>query len=99
MTLCNLKTAAKDGVQSTGNAAKGSYKSAWGWLLPICIFNPHCQLGDIAGVQRGLVIIDPGHLPGPTRFGRFWAPSLPGGEGKIVTVNQITIAGNFISML
>jgi PmbA protein len=104
--LHNLKTAAKDGVQSTGNAAKGSYKSSVG----VAPTNMYIQPGTVsledmvAGVQRGLVIIDlqgthsgANPVSGDFSLGAF---GYLVEKGKSVRpVNQITIAGNFISML
>lgn len=104
--LHNLKTAAKDGVESTGNAAKGSYKSSVG----VAPSNMYIQTGDvsladmIAGVEKGLVIIDlQGTHSGANPVSGDFSLSAYGylvEQGKIVRpVNQITIAGNFITML
>lgn len=104
--LHNLKTAAKDGVESTGNAAKDSYKSSVG----IAPSNMYIQAGDVsledmmAGVEKGLVIIDlQGTHSGANPVSGDFSLSAYGylvEQGKILRpVNQVTIAGNFVTML
>lgn len=104
--LHNLKTAAKDGIKSTGNAAKGSYKSSVGVAPTNMYIQPGTASLDemIADVERGLVIIDlQGTHSGANPVSGDFSLSAYGylvEKGKIVRpVNQITIAGNFISML
>ena len=104
--LHNLKTAAKDGVASTGNAAKGSFKSPVG----VSPFNFYLKPGDtppdtlMRRMGRGLVITEVVglHSGADEVSGDF---SLMG-KGFVVEegrrgrpVDQITIAGNFFTML
>lgn len=104
--LHNLKTAAKDGVESTGNAAKGSYKSSVGVAPSNMFIQPgNISLADmVAGVEKGLIIIDlQGTHSGANPVSGDFSLSAYGylvEQGKIVRpVNQITIAGNFVTML
>jgi len=103
--LHNLKTAAKDGTESTGNAAK-SYKSSVG-VAPTNMF---IKAGEaslpemIAQMGDGLVIIDvQGLHSGANPVSGDFSLSAMGylvEKGEITRpVNQITIAGNFIAML
>lgn len=104
--LHNLKTAAKDGVTSTGNAAKGAYKSSVGVAPSNMFIKPGSKAMEelIAGMDRGIVVVDlqgahsgANPVSGDFSLGAFGY--LVEG-GKIVRpVNQITIAGNFIAML
>lgn len=104
--LYNLKTAKKDGVDSTGNAAKGSYKGAIG-IAPINLFiQPGEKSYDelIASVERGLIIISlAGTHAGANPVSGDFSLSAYGylvESGKVVRpVNQITVAGNFFEML
>ncbi len=104
--LYNLKTAKKDGVRSTGNAAKASYKGPIG-IAPINFF---IQPGEtsydelVASVDRGLIIISvAGTHSGANPVSGDFSLSAYGylvENGKITRpVNQITIAGNFFEML
>lgn len=104
--LHNLKTAAKDGVESTGNAAKGSYKSNVG-IAPTNMF---IQPGKtnftdlIAGIEKGVIIVDvQGAHSGANPVSGDFSLAATGylvEKGKVVSpVNQITIAGNFVEML
>lgn len=104
--LYNLKTAYKDGVSSTGNGVKGSYKGTVG----ISSFNLYIKPSDksfdkmIENIKDGIFITDFAGLHSGlnTISGDF---SLAGEgfyikDGKIDRpLNQITISGNFFELL
>ena len=104
--LYNLKTAYKDGVSSTGNGVKGSYKGTVG----ISSFNLYIKPSDksfdkmIENIKEGIFITDFAGLHSGlnTISGDF---SLAGEgfyikDGKIdKPLNQITISGNFFEFL
>lgn len=104
--LYNLKTAYKDGVSSTGNGIKGSYKGTVG----ISSFNLYIKPSDksfdkmIESIKEGIFITDFAGLHSGlnTISGDF---SLAGEgfyikDGKIDRpLNQITISGNFFELL
>ena len=104
--LYNLKTAYKDGVSSTGNGVKGSYKGTVG----ISSFNLYIKPSDksfdkmIENIKEGIFITDFAGLHSGlnTISGDF---SLAGDgfyikDGKIDRpLNQITISGNFFGLL
>lgn len=104
--LYNLKTAYKDGVLSTGNGVKGSYKGTVG----ISSFNLYIKPSDksfdkmIENIKEGIFITDFAGLHSGlnTISGDF---SLAGEgfyikDGKInKPLNQITISGNFFELL
>ena len=104
--LYNLKTAYKDGVSSTGNGVKGSYKGTVG----ISSFNLYIKPSDksfdkvIENINEGVFITDFAGLHSGlnTISGDF---SLAGEgfyikDGKIDRpLNQITISGNFFDLL
>ena len=104
--LYNLKTAYKDGVSSTGNGVKGSYKGTVG----ISSFNLYIKPSDksfdkmIKNIKEGIFITDFAGLHSGlnTISGDF---SLAGEgfyikDGKIDRpLNQITISGNFFELL
>lgn len=104
--LYNLKTAYKDGVSSTGNGIKGSYKGTVG----ISSFNLYIKPSDksfdkmIKNIKEGIFITDFAGLHSGlnTISGDF---SLAGEgfyikDGKIdKPLNQITISGNFFELL
>ena len=104
--LYNLKTAYKDGVSSTGNGVKGSYKGTVG----ISSFNLYIKPSDksfdkmIENIKEGIFITDFAGLHSGlnTISGDF---SLAGEgfyikNGKIdKPLNQITISGNFFELL
>ena len=104
--LYNLKTAYKDGVSSTGNGIKGSYKGTVG----ISSFNLYIKPNDkpfdkmIESIKEGIFITDFAGLHSGlnTISGDF---SLAGEgfyikDGKIdKPLNQITISGNFFELL
>ena len=104
--LYNLKTAYKDGISSTGNGVKGSYKGTVG----ISSFNLYIKPSDksfdkvIENIKEGIFITDFAGLHSGlnTISGDF---SLAGEgfyikDGKIDRpLNQITISGNFFELL
>lgn len=104
--LHNLKTAKKEGVASTGNASKGSYKAS----INIAPSNLYIQPGDqsydhlVAGLEEGLVIIklDGLHSGLNTISGDFSLAAMGYlvENGQITRpVEQITVAGNLKSLL
>ena len=104
--LHNLKTAAKDNVESTGNASKPSYKATVG-IAPSNFYIENGETSLESMMQkmgRGLLIINVQGLHSGLNpvSGDF---SLPATgylieDGRIARpVDQITIAGNFFSML
>jgi len=104
--LHNLKTALKDGVDSTGNASRSSYKSSIG----ISPTNMYIEPGEkkldalINGVEEGLMITDvQGLHAGLNPISGDFSLSAQGfliQKGEIKEpVNQITISGNFLEML
>lgn len=104
--LHNLKTAAKDGVESTGNAYKRSYKAD----ISVAPANMFIQAGSttleqmVAGIDRGVVVVDvqgahsgANPVSGDFSLGAF---GYLVEKGKVVRpVNQITVAGNFLELL
>lgn len=104
--LHNLKSAKKDGVKSTGNGYKGSYKS----VISISPSNMYIEKGSmsfeemIEDVEKGIVIIDfQGLHSGVNTVSGDFSLSAHGyliENGKLVRpINQITAAGNFYEML
>ncbi|QIB26810.1 TldD/PmbA family protein [Caloranaerobacter azorensis] len=104
--LHNMKTAKKDGVQSTGNGFKSSFKSP----VSISPTNMYIENGDksldemIRSVKRGILIIDvKGLHSGLNTVSGDFSLAASGYEiidGRINrSVNQITIAGNFYDLL
>ncbi|MCR2045217.1 TldD/PmbA family protein [Anaerosalibacter massiliensis] len=102
----NWKTANKDGISSTGNGYRGSYKSP----LSIAPTNLYVENGDssfedlIKSTDHGLLIIDvQGLHSGANPVSGDYSLSAYGYEienGNIKRpVNQITIAGNFYDTL
>lgn len=104
--LHNSKTAKKDGVESTGNASKGSYKSPVS-ISPTNMYidNGSTCLDDmIKETERGIMIIDvQGLHSGLNAVSGDFSLSAYGyliESGKISRpVNQITIAGNLYEVL
>jgi PmbA protein len=104
--LHNLKTAKKDGVETSGNASKGSYKSSIG----ISPSNFYIERGDktldelIQSIDKGILITELQGLHSGLNAisGDFSLASL-GFEienGKIKRpVEQITVAGNYFELL
>lgn len=104
--LHNLKTAKKQGVETTANASKGSYASAVGiaptnfYILPgeASVDELYAQVGD------GLLITDVAGLhSGANQISGDFSLGASGyriENGKLTdAVNQITIAGNYFEML
>lgn len=102
----NLKTSAKDGVESTGNASRGSYKSSIG----ISPSNLYVEKGNkdleemIKGIDKGILIIDlQGLHSGLNSLSGDFSLSCYGymiEDGKKTRpVNQITVSGNFFDMI
>ncbi len=104
--LHNLKTAKKDGVQSTGNAGKGGYKGT----ITISSFNLYVKNGDksfeelLKKADSGVIITDFAGLHSGLNpiSGDFSLAA----EGYIIengkkgkALNQITAAGNFFELL
>lgn len=104
--LYNLKTAYKDGVSSTGNGIKGSYKGTVGISSFNLYIKPSNKSFDkmIENINEGVFITDFAGLHSGlnTISGDF---SLAGEgfyikDGKIdKPLNQITISGNFFGLL
>lgn len=104
--LYNLKTAYKDGVSSTGNGVKGSYKGTVGISSFNLYIKPSNKSFDkmIENINEGVFITDFAGLHSGlnTISGDF---SLAGEgfyikDGKIdKPLNQITISGNFFGLL
>lgn len=104
--LYNLKTAYKDGVSSTGNGVKGSYKGTVGISSFNLYIKPSNKSFDkmIENIKEGIFITDFAGLHSGlnTISGDF---SLAGEgfyikDGKIdKPLNQITISGNFFELL
>lgn len=104
--LHNLKSAKKDGVKSTGNGHKGSYKS----VISISPTNMYIEKGNtsfekmIQDIEKGIVIIDfQGLHAGVNTVSGDFSLSAHGyliENGKLTKpINQITAAGNFYDML
>jgi PmbA protein len=104
--LHNLKTAKKQGVQTTGNASKGSYASPVGVAPTNLYIEPSTVTFDdmLGKLGEGVLITDLTGLHSGTNpiSGEF---SL-GAKGYMVEngaitkpVNQITVAGNFFEAL
>ncbi|WP_432404946.1 TldD/PmbA family protein [Wukongibacter sp. M2B1] len=104
--LHNLKSAKKDGVESTGNAYKPSYKST----VSIAPANMYIQEGEqkfddmVGSIQKGLIITGfQGLHSGVNTVSGDFSLAAHGyliENGKISTaVNQITVAGNFYEMM
>ena len=104
--LHNKKTGKLDGIESTGNAFRDSHKSSIG-ILPT---NSYLQEGDISlddmikTMEDGVIITDihglhAGINPTSGDFS-LSANGLLVEDGQIIRpIAQITVAGNFISML
>lgn len=104
--LHNSKTAKKDGVESTGNASKGSYKSP----VSISPTNMYIENGCtdidqmIGSIEKGVMVIDvQGLHSGLNAVSGDFSLSAYGyliENGKVIRpVNQITIAGNLYEVL
>lgn len=104
--LHNMKTAAIDGIESTGNASRTSYKSSIG-ISPTNFYikkGRHSLNELIRDIERGIYIIELQGLHSGLDpvSGDFSLSSLgfliEKGEIKRA-VNQITVSGNFFDML
>lgn len=106
MFMHNRKTAKKDGIESTGNAGKGNYRS------PIAIgpHNLYLKPGQetldelISKTEKGIMIVElEGTNAGINVISGEFSLSAIGfliEEGKIIrSVNQVTVAGNFFELL
>ena len=102
----NLKTAKKDGVETTGNASKGSYKSS----INISPSNFYVEKGQrsledmIADMDKGIVITElQGLHSGLNSVSGDFSLAALGylvQDGKISRpIEQITVAGNYFEML
>lgn len=102
----NLKTSEKEGVESTGNASRGSYKSSIG----ISPSNLYIEKGDntlndmLTNMDNGILITDlQGLHSGLNSLSGDFSLSCNGYMiecGKITRpVNQITVSGNFFDLL
>ena len=104
--IYNLKSAKKDGVKSTGNGFKGSFKSSIGTnITNFYIKNGNTNFNDmVQNVSNGLLIKDLSGLHSGVNgiSGDFslLAEGFLIENGKITTpVEQITIAGNYFEMM
>ena len=104
--LHNLKTAKKDGVESTGNASRASFKSTVG-ISPTNFYIKPGELGYeelVRELGSGLIIISvQGAHSGANPVSGDFSLGAYGylvEDGKIARpVDQITIAGNFFQLL
>lgn len=104
--LHNLKTAKKDGVETTGNASKSSYKSP----IDISPTNFYIDKGDksydeiISSIDKGILITElQGLHSGLNTISGDFSLAALGFEiesGKIKRpIEQITVAGNYFDMI
>ncbi|PKM70556.1 MAG: TldD/PmbA family protein, partial [Firmicutes bacterium HGW-Firmicutes-18] len=104
--LHNQKTAEKDGVSSTGNASRGSYKSTIG-ISPSNFFieNGTYTLDEmVESIDNGLLLIElQGLHSGLNSVSGDFSLSCFGylieNGKKSKPVNQITVSGNFFDMI
>ncbi len=104
--LHNLKTAKKDGMESTGNASRASFKSAVG-ISPTNFFIEPREMNYeelIEKMDNGVIIIDvQGLHSGANPVSGDFSLGAYGylvENGKIIRpVEQITVAGNFFKVL
>lgn len=104
--LHNLKTARKAGVKSTGNASRGGYASPIGVSPSNFYFKPGDQTLEqlMADMGNGLVITEVSGLhaganPVSGDFSLMAKGYTVEGGKKARAVEQITVAGNFYTML
>ncbi|GAU76102.1 TldD/PmbA family protein [Fusibacter sp. 3D3] len=102
----NLKTAKKEGVSSTGNASKGSYKGTIGVSATNIYVEPDKYSFEeiIASVEDGIYIIDlQGLHAGLSQVSGDFSLQCYGyhiKNGKLdKPVSQITVAGNYFELL
>ena len=104
--LYNLKTAKKDGVNSTGNASKGGYKGTIG----ISSFNLYVKKGEksfeelLKEIGNGVLITDfTGLHSGLNSISGDFSLAAEGflikNGKKYEPLNQMTVAGNFFELL
>ena len=104
--LHNRKSAAKSGVESTGNAVKSSYRAP----VSIAPTNLYIEPGDasleklIADTEHGILIVEIQGLHAGTNtvsgdFSLFCIGHLIENGRVVRPVNQITVSGNFLTML
>ena len=104
--LYNLKTAKKDGVNSTGNASKGGYKGTIG----ISSFNLYVKKGEksfeelLKEIGNGILITDfAGLHSGLNSISGDFSLAAEGflikNGKKSAPLNQMTVAGNFFELL
>jgi len=104
--LHNLKSAKKDGIESTGNASRGSYKSTIGISASNFYFKPGEKDVEelIEGIEKGIHIVglDGLHSGFNPISGDFSLPAkgylIENGK-KVRAVNQITVSGNYYDAL
>jgi PmbA protein len=104
--LHNLKTAKKAGVETTGNANRGSYKSPVGIAPTNFYFEPGTASFDelVKELHQGLIIIDvqglhSGANPVSGDFSLGAYGYLVEGGRIARAVDQITVSGNFFTLL
>lgn len=104
--LHNLKTAQKDGITTTGNASRGSYKANIGVAPTNCYIKPsEISLETLLDcVGHGLVITEfDGLHAGANAVTGDFSLSARGfilADGKLAKpVNQIVVSGNYFNML
>ncbi|MBN1624443.1 MAG: TldD/PmbA family protein [Clostridia bacterium] len=104
--LHNLKSASKDGVESTGNASRDSYKSTIGISPTNMYFKPGDKNleGIMEKISKGLYLVDLDGLH--SGFNPISGDFSLGAKGYLIengkvarSVNQITVSGNFYEML
>lgn len=104
--LHNLKSAGRDGVESTGNASRGSYKSTIGISATNFYFKPGEKSVDElrAGMEKGIHIVELEGLHSGFNpiSGDFSLPAkgyfIENGK-RTSAVNQITVSGNYYKAL
>ena len=104
--LHNLKTSKKAGVETTGNANRGSYKSPVGIAPTNFYFEPGTASFDelVKELHQGLIIIDvqglhSGANPVSGDFSLGAYGYLVEGGRIARAVDQITVSGNFFTLL
>lgn len=104
--LHNLRSAKKDGVGTTGNASRGSYKSTIGISASNLYFKPgSASIDDLTGEMKNgihIVDLDGMHSGFNPVSGDFSLPAkgylIENGKRK-KAVNQITLSGNYYELL
>lgn len=104
--LHNMKTANKDGVELTGNAVRGSYKSS----VQIAPSNFYIEKGNVEleemvkNIENGIYIVEfQGLHAGLNSISGDFSLAAKGflieNGKKVRPVNQITVSGNFFKLL